>query len=140
MRAAGISGSKNNQMRILFCLAVLMLCGCAKLAHLNELLTLKSVSDNQRQIQIYLEKQEKGFTKLKDDIKNNRLKQGQFKRSIISKYSEPVLIEKPEPENAGIKEILLYRHPTNYFKSDRVYLYFDESGRLVSWELKPADN
>ena len=117
-----------------------MLCGCAKLAHLNELLTLKSVSDNQRQIQIYLEKQEKGFTKLKDDIKNNRLKQGQFKRSIISKYSEPVLIEKPEPENAGIKEILLYRHPTNYFKSDRVYLYFDESGRLVSWELKPADN
>lgn len=127
-------------MRILFCLAVLMLCGCAKLAHLDELLTLKNVSDNQRQIQIYLEKQEKGFTRLKDDIKNDRLTLGQFKRSIIDKYSEPVLIEKPEPESVGIKEILLYRHPTNYFKSDRIYLYFDENCRLASWELKPGDN
>jgi hypothetical protein len=127
-------------MRIFVCLIIVLLCGCAKLAHLDELLTLKSVSDNQRQIQIYLDKQEKGFNKLKEDIKNNRLKQGQFKRSIINKYSEPVLTEKPAPEDVGVKEILLYRHPTNYFKSERIYLYFDESSRLLSWELKPAEN
>ncbi|MDD4183235.1 MAG: hypothetical protein PHT53_05380 [Candidatus Omnitrophica bacterium] len=127
-------------MRILVCLIFVLLCGCAKLAHLDELLTLKSVSDNQRQIQIYLDKQEKGFNKLKEDIKNNRLKQGQFKRSIIDRYSEPVLTEEPAPENVGVKEILLYRHPTNYFKSERIYLYFDESGRLLSWELKPAED
>ncbi|MDD4954816.1 MAG: hypothetical protein PHP17_02115 [Candidatus Omnitrophica bacterium] len=127
-------------MRLFVCLIVLLFCGCARLAHLDELLTLKSVSDSQRDIEIYLAKQEKGFTRLEGDIKNNRLRTGEFKRAIIEKYSEPVLTEKPETEKNNIKEILLYRHPTNYFKSDRIYLYFDAEGRLASWELKPAQN
>ncbi|MCK9614496.1 MAG: hypothetical protein M0R48_03210 [Candidatus Omnitrophica bacterium] len=127
-------------MRILVYLVVILLCGCAKIAHLNELLTLKRVGDNQKQIEIYLAKQERGFNKLSDDIKNSRLIKGQLKRSVIAKYSEPVLTKCPGPENAGIKEILLYRHPTNRLKSDRIYLYFDNASRLVYWELKPADN
>jgi len=127
-------------MRILVYLIIILLCGCAKLAHLDELLTLKSVSDDQRQIEIYLAKQEHGFNKLKEDIKNNRLRQGELKRSIIAKYSEPVLTKEAEPENVGIKEILLYRHPTSYFKSERIYLYFDINNRLVSWESKPAES
>lgn len=127
-------------MRILVYFIAILFCGCAKLAHLDELLALKSVSDNQRQIEIYLAKQECGFNRLKDDIKNNRLKQGELKRSVIAKYSEPVLTKKAMPENVGVKEILLYRHPTNYFKSDRIYLCFDANNRLVSWELKPAES
>lgn len=125
-------------MRILVYLIVILLCGCAKITHLNELLTLKRASDNRAQIESYLAKQERGFNTLSDDIKNNRLKQGQLKRYIIANYSDPVLTKEPGPENPGIKDILLYRHPTNYFNSDRIYLYFDNANRLVSWELKPA--
>ncbi len=128
-------------MRIVFSLAaIVLLCGCAKLAHLNELLTLKSLSDDQRQIEIYLKKQERGFKRLCDDVKNNRLKKGELKRAVISKYSEPVLTKEAGPENTGVKEILLYRHPTDYFKSDRIYLYFDGANRLLLWEMKPSDN
>ena len=127
-------------MRIPVYLVIVLLCGCAKVAHLNELLTLKRVADSQKQIEIYLAKQERGFNKLNEDIKNKVLVKGQLKRSIIAKYSEPVLTKVPEPENAGIKEILLYRHPTNYFKSDRIYLYFDNGNKLISWKVEPAES
>ena len=127
-------------MRIPVYLVIVLLCGCAKVAHLNELLTLKRVADSQKQIEIYLAKQERGFNRLNEDIKNNALAKGQLKRSIIAKYSEPVLTKEPEPESVGIKEILLYRHPTNYFKSDRIYLYFDNGNKLISWKVEPAES
>ena len=127
-------------MRIPVYLVIVLLCGCAKVTHLNELLTLKRVADSQKQIEIYLAKQERGFNKLNEDIKNSALAKGQLKRSIIAKYSEPVLTKEPEPESAGIKEILLYRHPTNYFKSDRIYLYFDNGNKLISWKVEPAES
>lgn len=113
--------------------------GCATMSHMDELLTLKSVSDNQRDIDIYLKKQEKGFKKLLEDIKNNQLTKGKSKRSIIQDYSDPILVKKINGEE-DVKEILLYRKPTDYFNSDRVYLYIDNKGKLVHWELKPVDS
>lgn len=106
--------------------------------HLDELLTLKSVSDSQRDIDIYLQKQEKGFSRLMNDINNNQLSKGKSRRSIIQDYSEPILVKKTNGENS-IREILLYRKPTECFNSDRVYLYIDNKGKLAYWELKPVD-
>jgi hypothetical protein len=105
---------------------------------MDELLTLKSISDSQRDIDIYLKKQEKGFKKLADDINNGRLHKGVSRKYIIDTYYEPVLAKKVD-DDSGVKEILLYRDPTEYFQSDRIYLSFNNRGRLVSWELKPAD-
>lgn len=108
------------------------------MAHMDELLTLKSVSDNQRDIDIYLKKQEKGFTKLLADIRSNKLRKGESKNYLISTYFEPVLTKKAG-DLKDIREVLLYRHPTEYFKSDRIYLYINNKGRLAYWELKPAE-
>ncbi|MDP2923591.1 MAG: hypothetical protein Q8O30_07750 [Candidatus Omnitrophota bacterium] len=113
--------------------------GCATLSHMDELLTLKSVADSQNDIERYLAKQEKGFNKLLSDIKNNRLKVGITKKYIITTYSEPILVKSSDKDQTR-GEILLYRHPTNYFKSDRIYLYIDENNRLIIWELKPTDS
>lgn len=107
--------------------------------HLDELLTLKNVSDNQRDMDIYLKKQIKGFKKLLDDIKNDRLRKGESKNSIISTYYDPILT-KQVGESKDIREVLLYRHPTEYFNSDRVYLYINNKGRLAYWEVKPAES
>ncbi|MFA5271700.1 MAG: hypothetical protein WC412_05100 [Candidatus Omnitrophota bacterium] len=127
------------QIRSLMIYSLLVLAsGCATVEHLDELFTLKNVSDNQRDIDIYLKKQEKGFSRLLDDIKNNRLLRGKSKRLIIEDYSEPVLVKKVEAED-NIIEVLLYRKPTEYFSSDRVYLYINNKGKLAYWELKPAD-
>ncbi len=68
-------------------------------------------------------------------MNNKRLKQGIAKGKFIRTYGEPVLSKKTV-EPLG-EERLLYRHPTEYFQSDKVYVYFDEGGRLTRWEYKP---
>lgn len=107
------------------------------MSNLDELLTLKSVADSQKDIEIYLKKQEDGFKKLLDDVKNERLKQGLTKKYIMETYAEPILTKETTQDNA-VREILLYRHPTQYFNSDRIYLYLDKNFRLLKWQLKPA--
>lgn len=119
-------------------LAIVLISGCSTIAHMDELLTLKSVADNQRDIDIYLKKQEKGFKRLLGDIKNNRLRKGESKKYLIDAYYEPILTKKAD-DLKDVREILLYRHPTEAFKSDRVYLYIDTKGKLAYWEVKPAE-
>ncbi len=125
-------------MKRLFFISLVLMCGCETMSHMDELLTLKSVADNQREMDIYLKKQEKGFKKLLDDIKNDKLRKGESKNYIISTYFEPVLTKK-SGDLKDIREVLLYRHPTEYFKSERVYLYIDNKDRLADWEVKPAE-
>ena len=126
-------------MRFLIYFLIILVSGCATMEHLDELLTLKNVSDNQKDMDIYLKKQIKGFKKLLDDIKNDRLRKGESKNYIISTYYDPILT-KQVGELKDIREVLLYRHPTEYFNSDRVYLYINNKGRLAYWEVKPAES
>jgi hypothetical protein len=121
----------------IFILFIFLIGGCSFLSHYDELITLKRLGDSQREIDNYLENQKKEFEFLKDDIKNNRLIAGTAKQDILSTYGEPVLIKQIKDKDK-IKEIFLYRHPTQYFSSDRIYLYFDEQERLYSWELQPS--
>jgi uncharacterized protein YehS (DUF1456 family) len=123
--------------KVLFYFLILGITGCAAMSNLDELLTLKSVADSQKDIEIYLKKQEDGFKKLLDDVKNERLKQGLTKKYIMETYAEPILTKETTQDNA-VREILLYRHPTQYFNSDRIYLYLDKNFRLLKWQLKPA--
>ena len=55
---------------------------------------------------------------------------------FIRTYGDPVLTVHSDQEASEV-ETLLFRHPTDYFTSDRVYATFDESGKLISWEHKP---
>ncbi len=127
------------KMKLFSVIFLVLICGCSTVQHMDELLTLKRVADSQKQIEIYLQKQEQGFSRLYEDINTGKLKPGKLERAIISEYSDPVLIKKPEGQT-DIKEILLYRHPTEYFSSDRIYLYIDNKGKLSYWEIKPAEN
>jgi hypothetical protein len=112
--------------------------GCATMRNFDELMVLKSVADSQRDIEKYLNEQEKGFNRLLSDVKNNRLRAGVSKKYIIATYAEPVLVKDKTPAPAQVREVLLYRHPTQYFKSERVYLYLDKNFTLLSWEVAPA--
>ena len=112
----------------LFCLS-----GCCFLP--PGLKTLKSVGRSQDEIKVYLARQSKLFNKLLGDLNNNKLRQGVTKDQFIRIYGEPIL-SKRAVEFLG-EEILLYRHPTKYFQSDRVYVYFDKEEKLIRWEYKP---
>ena len=109
--------------------------GCATIKHADQLLTLKSVGNSQEEIARYVDKQAELFKKLVEDIKDERLEIGEPKDNILSWYGEPVL-SKEILGDSFVKEELLYRHPTEYFTSDRVYLYFDIADELVRWEYE----
>ncbi|MFC1674780.1 hypothetical protein ACFL1K_02680 [Candidatus Omnitrophota bacterium] len=126
-RALLLSGS-------LVLLLSIFLAGCAKY---QGLIRLKGYGDSQDNIESYVLQQEKLFDKLKDDIKSNRLKEGVSRKMIICEYGEPV-ISGPVKDDTAIAEALLYRYPTKYFSTDKAYLYFSDSRRLVSWELITA--
>ena len=73
--------------------------------------------------------------KLLDDLKNERLVVGTSKSTIVSLYGESILSKEAKKPPPG--KILLFRHPTKYFDSDKVYLRFDEADELIGWKYKP---
>lgn len=109
--------------------------GCATISHLDELLTLKSMDNSQTDMKRSIARQEEGFALLREDVDADNLKVGTSKRRIIVKYGEPI-ISSTLNEASG-EEILLYRRPTRYFDSDKIYLYFDASKKLMRIEYKP---
>lgn len=114
----------------------ILLSGCVYLKYADKLFVLKGMGDNRRQIKKYLDEQDKLFGVLKEDIKSDRLRKGMLKREVLKLYGEPVLSEEVTADSL-VKEAFLYRHPTDYFSSDRVYLYFDNSETLLYWEYIP---
>lgn len=121
----------------MFCF-IFALGGCVFLTHHQQITTLENLSDNQRQMREYVSAEEKLFFKLREDVFNNRLTKGTPRGEILSQYSEPIYC-KPLKDRAEIKEVCLFRHPTQYFSSDLIYLKFDENGQLYSWELKSCN-
>jgi len=110
--------------KIILGVLFLSLAGCSP--QVNNLISL---SESRSQMEAEVKRQEALYLKLKEDIKDNRIKKGFTQKQIFSRYGKPVLI-KPG--------FLLYRHPTQAFSSDLVYLYIDQKGVLVSWEIKPV--
>jgi len=118
---------------IISCLVLLFLSGCLFLP--EGLKTLKSVGDSQKEMEAYLARQVKLFNKLLNDLEDEALKPGISKGKLIRIYGEPILSKEVVEPLRGVR--LLYRHPTEYFESDRVYFYFDQKEKLVRWEYKP---
>lgn len=114
-----------------------LLGGCAFFTHYDEVMTLKNMGDNQARIKKYLDKQKTLFSKLRDDVKNNRLEKGSSQRRIVTKYGEPIHVRKEDSETDG-NEVYVYRHPTEYFSSDLVYLYFNKNKKLTGWKILSA--
>lgn len=115
------------------CLALICLSGCFFLP--QSLKTLKSVGSSREQIETYLARQIVLFNKLLTDLKNKSLSSGISKNKFIRIYGEPILSKEVSGPLGG--ERLLYRHPTKYFQSDRIYIYFDGKKSLTRWEYKP---
>ncbi len=117
---------------IAICFSIFILAGCMQGA-----MTLKRLQNSQQELDEEVKTQEKFFFALSDDVKNNRLQKGISKKEILAKYGEGIFA-KPINDVTEKKEVLAYRHPTEFFSSDLIYLYFDKEERLVYWEIKPA--
>jgi len=110
--------------------------GCSKLKHMNELLTLKALSEQTEEMDKYVEEQGQDFEKLIEKVNNNELLVGVSSKKIQKKYGDPIMVT-TESESGQYLERWIYRYAVKYFDSDKVYLYFDQEGKLVKSVYEP---
>ena len=120
----------------LFLLAAVV-SGCAKLAHLQELLTMKAYSDEKDAQVNFVRQQDEKFKTLLDLAEGQGLGAYTTRERFLTEFGEPIL-RKDIIKDGRPREEWLYRYSTQYFDSPKVYLYFDEQGVLQSWDYVPG--
>ena len=113
--------------------------GCAKVSHMEQLLTLKAAADEQSQIATNVDERDRKFDLMVAEAKAGTLDQYGNKRKIERVFGKPVYARKaawggPEAES------WLYRYATEYFQADKIYLYFNTDGNLVRSEFLENKN
>lgn len=118
---------------LLLFISSLFLVGCAKLAHLQQLLTLKAYSQNKDLQAEHVNAQDERFEELLEVVKTDSLDQYPDKRSFLKAFGDPIFLKKVVREDTPL-DLWLYRYAAQLKGSEKVYLYFDESGKLHDWK------
>ena len=126
------------RMTILF-LAILVFSGCAKVQHLDQLLTLKGLADEQAEMGQLIEEQDQKFELMLEEVKAGTLDQYLNKRKILRAFGDPIFVKHVKGDNQEL-ESWLYRYSTEFFDSEKVYLYFDSDDNLVKSEYRGKKN
>lgn len=114
-------------------LIICSLCGCSKLSRLPQLLTLKSAGDNRDLQKKHITRERESFQKVLAAYKDNTLPNYPDKRSVLKVFGAPLLVRDTVRGEQPV-ERWLYRDPLKSFESEKVYLYFDQTGKLTEWE------
>ncbi|MGA2774995.1 MAG: hypothetical protein ABSE81_02905 [Candidatus Omnitrophota bacterium] len=115
-------------------LLILFTAGCSLFPHYDQLMVLKRFGSSQAEAKEDVKKQEENFCKLRGDIENNRLKKNTSKKHILIKYGNPVFC-KSDLLKGQLKQLCVYRLPSNELNTVLIYLYFGEKEKLDSWEF-----
>ena len=126
-------GESGLKKAIIIFAGCLLLCGCAKVRHLDQLLTLKALADEQAQLSQYVEDQDRNFELMLEEVKAGTLDQYSNKRKIQRAFGDPVYARNVTKDDRDL-ESWLYRYATKYFGAEKIYLYFDFDGNLVKSE------
>jgi len=128
------------RFRPLFFLLVVALAavtsGCAKLTHLQELLTLKGYSDESLAHEKHIKSQDAKFEKLIAAVKDGSISDFRQPRSFRVAFGDPVYVREISKDGIICQE-WLYRYTVRYLDSDKVYLYFSQDGKFLKWEYVP---
>ena len=123
---------------ILLFSAIIIFSGCAKLAHLQELLTLKAMSDEADKTDKYVKEQDRKFGLLLEAKKDGTIESYKDKKTIVKKFGDPVFCRNETKLNREVEECL-YRYAKKFFDSEKIYFYFDSSGQVVTWEFHASE-
>lgn len=122
---------------LIFILLAAVCSGCAKVAQLQELLTLKGYSDEKVAEEKYIKAQDRKFEKLMAAVQGGTIKKYAKAAAVLKTFGDPVFIRPAVKDGAKCEE-WLYRYTIKYFDSPKVYLYFDSKGKILSWEFLAA--
>ncbi len=126
-----------NKVLALFVLCLLM--GCAKIQHLEQLLTLKDYSENGAEKDKFVEEHYANFEHLLKVIADGTLEEHRDKNKILEVFGEPGFKKAIVREGENLDR-WVYRYEVKAFDSEKVYLYFDKKDVLVDWEhIMPRD-
>jgi hypothetical protein len=123
-------------MKVLLLLILCCLTGCAKLAHINELLILKGVADEQKRHDEYVADHDARFKSLIEAHKNGSVGEYRNKKGIAKRYGKPIFVEESILDGQTVEK-WVYRQAVKYFDSDYVHVYFDTKGQFVKSEYLP---
>lgn len=113
----------------------LLLAGCAKLQHLDQLLTLKGLSDEQVQMGKEIDRQDARFERLVAAVEEGSIGKYKNQKSVSGQFGPPVYIEKNEEDGRSL-EVWVYRYAAKFFDSPKVYLYWNQDGNLIRWDYQ----
>jgi hypothetical protein len=120
-------------MRALTILLVLAcIYGCGTLGAIDRLKELSATRDEQQEC---IEKQEEKFKQLLKDFSEGEIEKGTSEDKIVETYGEPITTKRIK-EGSLFKEELMYRHPAQFFGSEKIFLYFDNNKELIDTEYK----
>ena len=117
-------------------LVIILFAGCSKLAHLSQLLTLKSYSEEQADLDKYVDTQYKNFDLMIKAFKSKEIYKLKNKDAFLEKFGDPIF-SRVDIVNGKQEDILLYRKPKAFFNSDKMYIYFDKNGNLLNIQYVP---
>jgi len=111
----------------------MVLSGCAKISHLDQLLTLKGLADEQDQMGKQINEQNQKFEMMLSEMKAGTLDQYLNKKKIVGIFGDPIYVKTVKSDDRQM-EVWLYRYAVKFFGSEKIYLYFDSDGKLVKSE------
>lgn len=122
------------QPKILFVafLSITLFSSCAKLKHLDQLLTLNDMAKEAERMDQYVEKRDQQFRELLEVVKSGDIKDYSTQKSILRKFGEPILDRNVE-HNGKTVQMYMYRYQMEKFGAEKIYLYFDDK-KLIEWE------
>ena len=83
-----------------------------------------------------VEVQEKAFRRMLKAHREDKLLEYADQKRVLKEFGEPIYV-KNLINRDDLKVMWMYRRPVNFFDSDRVLLYFNASGKLVSYDYQP---
>ena len=133
----GIRGACLKRIIVIF-LGCIFAAGCSKISHLDQLLTLKGLADEQEILNQHVQEQDKYFDLMLAEVRAGTLGRYAQKRDILAAFRDPVFV-RDAVEGEEELELCLYRYATQYFGAEKVYLYFDTKGNLVRSKYVEGD-
>ena len=87
----------------------------------------------------YIEEQNLKFSHMLEAIAHNRFDEYQTKGKLLKDFGDPVFCRPLENSQPPLDECL-YRYHSQFFGSDKVYLYFDKDEKLNKWVYEKGTN
>lgn len=117
----------------LMCAGIAVLTGCSKVSHIDQLLTLKGLADEQVEMNKYVAEQDQKFEQMLKEYKAGTLGTYLSKGKIVRTFGEPIYKKNIFDGNQSF-ERWLYRYETRFFGSEKIYMYFDADENVVKTE------